>query len=439
MFRYLKNKIALLDIHTKEVAKKSFTSIIVKAIGMLAGLLLTVMLGRTLGAEGLGIISLANQIIAILLIFCFLGTNQILIKEISISFDNKELGRISDIIRSSIKLIGTISLIVAIIIISARKRISFSFFNEPQLIQPLTLFCLALVPQMISRILSAGLIGYRKIWQSNLVDQALSTLITLLIFAFLYFINKITILSIAFAYIIGRVLVTIIVGSYWKNIHPYKGEGKNLLQVLVKPAIPLYVATLSTVINANSSIIILGLFEDAKQIGLFTVASRVALLTSFFLQITISALAPNISTLYKKKDIESLRNMIQRTTLGLFIIGLMSFIIFSISGKYILGIWGEDFKSAYAILIIISIGQLLNISTGPAGLILTMCGFEKTIGNISIISLIVSLLLNIIFISVWGITGAAIAMATTIIFDNIAKLVYAYKKTGIWTLKLNFK
>ncbi|MDC9724260.1 MAG: hypothetical protein PSN34_16035 [Urechidicola sp.] len=54
-----------LDEHTLEVVKKSSSSLIVKIIGMIAGFLLSIFLGRTLGADGLGVINLSNSLINI--------------------------------------------------------------------------------------------------------------------------------------------------------------------------------------------------------------------------------------------------------------------------------------------------------------------------------------------------------------------------------------
>ena len=62
-----------LDIHTSEVLRKSFWSMIVKGVGILALLWISLFLGRNLGADGLGIISLANRIVGLCLVFALFG------------------------------------------------------------------------------------------------------------------------------------------------------------------------------------------------------------------------------------------------------------------------------------------------------------------------------------------------------------------------------
>ena len=46
-----------LDVHTLEVVKKSISSIIVKLLGVIIVIGLSVFLARTIGAEGLGLIN----------------------------------------------------------------------------------------------------------------------------------------------------------------------------------------------------------------------------------------------------------------------------------------------------------------------------------------------------------------------------------------------
>ena len=46
-----------LDIHSLEVLVKSFKTSLVKILGMIGSLLVSIFLGRTLGSEGLGVVN----------------------------------------------------------------------------------------------------------------------------------------------------------------------------------------------------------------------------------------------------------------------------------------------------------------------------------------------------------------------------------------------
>ena len=50
-----------LDVHSLEVLVSSSKSMIVKVVGMIAGLMASIILGRTIGVEGIGTINLINK------------------------------------------------------------------------------------------------------------------------------------------------------------------------------------------------------------------------------------------------------------------------------------------------------------------------------------------------------------------------------------------
>lgn len=429
MLRKIKSKI---DIHSLEVFQKSLLSIVVKAIGYFFALGLSVFLGRTIGAEGLGIINLSNRVVVIMLMIGLFGMNKVIIKEVAIAHNKKDLEHIGNVMHSAYLLNGLISISLSIVLIVLSPWLANSVFEEPKLTYPLIIAFVVMTPQIFSRIFSSGLIGFGKIWQSNLVDQALSICFTsLIVFITWLFVQELSVNMVAICYAIGRVVVTISVGLYWTNIYKNNVSSQKIFAELLKMAKPIFFISIAGVVINSSDIIILGFFTDAKDVGIYVVAARIALLTSLLLHITNSALSPKIAALYAENNIKSLEEMIKRITTGLFFIGLFVFLVFIFSGNWILSIWGEEFVEAYWILIILGFGQLVNLSTGALGIILIMTGHEKTQRNISICFMMIFLILSFTIIPIYGALGASIASATTVLGINITKLIYVKKNTKI--------
>lgn len=428
----LKNITSKLDIHSLEVVEKSLSSIVIKALGVVFGLGLSIFLARTIGAEGLGIINLSNRIVSIMLFLGLFGMSKVIIKEVAIAHNKKDLEHIGNVMHSAYWLNGLITISLSILLILASPWVANSIFEEPKLTYPLIIAFVVMTPQVFSRIFSSGLIGFRKIWQSNLVDQALSICLTsVLVFVTWLFVQELTVNMVATCYAIGRVGVTLSVGLFWKKIYKNNVPSKKIFEKLLKIAKPLFLISIAGTVINKSDIIILGFFSQAKDVGIYVVAARIALLTSVILQISNSALSPKIAALYAENNIKSLEEMIKRITKGLFFIGLFVFLFFIFSGNWILSTWGEEFEEAYWILIILGFGQLVNLSTGAVGIILTMTGHEKTQRNISLCFVAVFLILSFTLIPIYGALGASIATATTILGINITKLIYVKKYTKI--------
>ncbi len=428
----IRSLIKNIDKHTLEVIKKSFSSSIVKTSGMVVGLAVSVFLGRTIGAKGLGIINLSFQIVQILMMVGLLGMPQVIIKEIAIARNQNNLSRIGNVMYTVYLINGTVTFLLSIIVILSAPWISAYLFNEPKLTWPLIIAVIVMTPMVFSRIFSSGLIGYRKIWQSNLVDQTLSVAITgMLLLTMGIFKVPITINGVAVAYAFGRIGVTFSIGIYWRKIYNSKTSRDYIGKLLFKTAKHLIIVSAATVLINSLDMIFLGYFENSEQVGLYSVAKRLSLLTVFFLQITNSTISPKIAALYKAGKIKEIEMMVRRVTSGLIIIGATVLLIFLFFGKQILSFWGSQFIQSYIILVILTLGQLVNIGTGAVGVILIMTGNEKVQKNISLWFVAINIVLNLVLINLFGIIGAAIAAALTVAGINITKIVYVNKKTSI--------
>lgn len=423
-----------VDEHTTEVIRKSAASSVVKAVGMLIALLVSIFLGRVLGASGLGIINLANRIAAIFIVICLLGMQQVIIKEVAIGYSKKNFRYIGDVIYSSYFINGIISLVLSISIILLSPWIATSIFKDPRLTYPLMIVFMVLPFQVLSRIYSSGLVGFRKIWQSNLVDQTLSIGVTGLLLLFFNIIGvELSINLVAILYAIGRISVTLTVGIYWKKLYTYKANRHYIGNTLLKTSLPVFIVTISNILMSNADAIILGGITNSQNVGLYTVAAQIALLTTFFLQVTNSSVSPKIASLYSDNKKDELELMIQRTTAGLFVFGFLILLIFIFAGRYILSMWGAEFKEGHYILVILGFGQFINLSTGAVGLMLIMTGYERIQAKISVIFMIINITLSFILIPLLGIYGAAISTSFAIGGENITKMILVKKYTNIMT------
>ncbi len=435
LINFGRKRLALLDEHTFEVLKKSSASMLVKMAGMIIGLGVSVYLGRTLGAEGLGIINLSNRLINLLMTITMLGLPQVVLKFTAIAYEKKDWQTVGNTIFTATLISSTLALILSVIGYFVSTYLATEIFKEPQLEVPLKITFLILLPRTLSQIFANAVNGFRKIWQSNLVNETLSMWIVGLCLTGLHvFKVEINVINIAIVYAIGRIGVTLAVTIYWKHLFTFKGKTRLIARPILKIAMPMLLISSTSIIAANANTLMLGWLGDMKDVGLYNVAMRLAMLTIFIHAVTVSALSPKIAALYEQGKIKNLEKMVQNVTKLLIVIGALSVALFALFGKSVLGFWGDEFKAAYLILLIISIGQFFNIGTGATGIILIMTGHEKITSRITLISLGLNILLNFILIQQMGIIGAAIATAATVSSENIIKIIIVKRKTGITTI-----
>ncbi|CAI8349461.1 MAG: Uncharacterised protein [Flavobacterium sp. SCGC AAA160-P02] len=419
---------------TKEVFLKSSKAIVVQIVGVAARLLTSIFLGRKLGASGLGDVNLINQIITILIVFTMFGMDHVLVKKISINKSRKEFNLIGQTIFTAFTVNVFIALFLTFTLFFFADYISV-FFSSEQLKTPLIISSLVLIPQSISSLFASTINGFNKVWQSRLIKDFSTSIFVFIGLLAINFLNfKINLLNVILIYAISRLLTFVISLLYVRKLYKPIFLIGEIDKSMLKMAKPLLLVSATTLLLSSVDIIMLGWLTDSKNVGLYTVATRLVLFIAFFLQITNSVLSPKIAALYANKKIEEVKSLVRQVTFWLIIIGLLATLFFLLFGEYILGFWGKTFTEAYYCLLILCFGQFINISTGCSGVILIMSGNEKIFSYISAIFLIVSIILNFVFIQLYGIIGAAIATSITIAGENILRVIIVKRRTGILTV-----
>ena len=436
---YLLRKITNLDIHSKEVFLKSSSTIVIQVIGILSRLLTSIFLGRTLGAAGLGNINLINQVVTVVMVFSMLGMDHVIVKKTAIGYEKDDYKLVGTTLFTALRTNVLIAIILTILGVLSSGFIS-QIFKNPQLQTPIIIVFLVIVPQTIGNVFSSSINGYRKVWQSRMFKDFLTSIIVFLGVCLFWILKiDINIYSIIILYVLGRFITFISVTFYWKSLYNRIFFKDSFDWSMVKMAIPLFFVSATTLLSSSIDVLMLGWLSGSVKVGLYTVSARLVLFIAFFLQITNSAISPKIATLFSNKNFKEISVMVRKVTSWLIIIGLFSTLFFVIFGHSILGFWGDDFRAAYTCLIILCMGQFINISTGCSGVLLIMCGHEKVFSYISSTFLVLNIFLNYFLIIDYQEIGAAIATTIAIVGENIARVIVAKQRTGILTIPINFK
>ena len=426
----MKKSIALkLDEHTLEVIKKSSSSTIVRVLGMVIGLIVSMFLSRSLGADGVGVINLAQRIVSIIIIVGLLGIPQVIIKEVSIGKVNENWKLIGDVMFTSLFLSGFVTMIISLLLIYLAPWISEHIFDEKRLTYPLIIGLVVMTPQVLTILYSSGLNGFRKIWQSNFLEQGLSVSIVGLLLTFFYTNDiQITITKVALMYATSRLVVMMATGAYWRKIFIKKAKSNFIGKRLLKTSLPLMVVSASFIISSSIDSLMLGWLSTTAQVGLYSVALKVALLSGFLTHISKAVLSPKVAHLYHSGQISELQRLLKRTTMALSLIGAMALIIVMLFGRTILLLWGFEFVEAYWVLLILCFGQFFDTAAGPVGILLAMTGQEKLLKNLTLSTLFLNIIMTYFLIKKFGAVGGATATAVSILINMMLCTFYVKTK-----------
>lgn len=274
---------------------------------------------------------------------------------------------------------------------------------------------------VIIRLISAYLSSEKKLNSALLLDNFLPLSLFLISFLVLRP-NRIEMLIIIF--IVSRVIVFIVISSFERisiiNFHDLNIEHKKEITTFRGK---VFATNISSLIHENLDVLVVGLFASTKEIALYAVCSRITLLPSIFMNVIGLKYAPGLSEIREISSTQA-RKLFLKLTRFLFSLALIFFAIVFFFGDSLLSLWGEEFVMAKQILIILAIGQSINMATGISGIILNLYDGEKINSSISLISLLLYIPSLILVAYEFGVTGIAILSCGVISIQNILKYCF---------------
>ena len=177
----------------------------------------------------------------------------------------------------------------------------------------------------------------------------------------------------------------------------------------------------------------IGYYRSTTEVGIYYSASQSVMLFSLIVSVFNTVVAPMIASLYAKREMGQLEELFRISTKwGLYLTLPIFLVICFAPEEIILVLFGSKYASGRLILVILAIGQLINIGTGPLDLLLIMTGHQRHCFMIAISMLIVNVALNCLLIPLIGLTGAALATTGTTILHFLAGLIQTKLSLGLW-------
>jgi O-antigen/teichoic acid export membrane protein len=130
--------------------------------------------------------------------------------------------------------------------------------------------------------------------------------------------------------------------------------------------------------------------------------------------------APTISSLFTRKDQVTLQALVTKAASWTLSAALCIALVLAILAEPILTWFGKDFAAGAPALRILLVGQVIAASYGSQLSVLTMTEHERGAAALLILSAAVNVVASIVFISMLGLTGAAIATTIALIVWNVA-------------------
>ncbi|MCP3907287.1 MAG: hypothetical protein GY712_04650 [Oceanicoccus sp.] len=180
--------------------------------------------------------------------------------------------------------------------------------------------------------------------------------------------------------------------------------------------------------------LMLGAWASAENVAFLAVAQRTAMLTSFVLFAVNAIAAPKFAAMHAKGDSIGLQRMAIWSVRLMLLAAVPALMLMLLAPEWLMSLFGEEFRTASTALMILALGQFVNIATGSVGYLLSMTGHERELRNNAIVSAVVGLVLGTVLIPAYGLLGASIATAVAVASQNLLGVYQVRKHLGFNTL-----
>jgi O-antigen/teichoic acid export membrane protein len=418
------------NISKGEFAKNTLFSFVLKILGLILSYAFIVIVSRCFGAESYGRFSIAFTILNIFSLVFALGIPDATIKIVSDKSINSKFN-----FRTTSLVLLIFSAIVGSLILYSISEFLSNFYKDENLKRYFIISAITLPPLIILRLNYETLRGKNEIIRFGFLSHVIPFFLAsiLIIIAFYYY-NSVDDSIVIIAYAIG-IVVAFILSVFWikKVNNPQLNLKRYSAKQLMHYSFPMLATSSFIFIMGWTDTLMLAYYNDKADVGIYNVVIRIARIAIIAITSVNLVLAPKISELYSNSEFGKMKQLIAKSTKLIFIVTLPLVIIIILANKLVLSIFGDEFISGGVALIVVMLSQLFNAISGSSGQVMNMTGNHKMLRNFTIYSAILNIALNLLLIPSYGILGAAIATASSIIVLNLSSAVFVKRILGIKT------
>ncbi|WP_158904642.1 oligosaccharide flippase family protein [Burkholderia sp. L27(2015)] len=407
-----------------------------RALAIAAGFAVSVLLTRMLTPHEVGSYFLIYSLVAASSAIAMLGLNFSIVRLIAESLSINQPGRAKGAIFMTFALVaGALILIAAVLIIAPGTWLTTHVFGlaGPHLIWLSAAWIAVFTLQLIVAEMFRGLhdIRFASIF-GGLVISVLGALFFLMCLLFgihLTLASAVT-LSVT-AGVINFVCAGWLIG---RKIKLLTGKPQFHAREMLAISAPLWIVNLTLLLLTQADVWILSTGRGQDTVAIYGAAVRMTQFMTVPLLVINSTLLPVISEMYARRDSIALERVLRASAALAVLPAAIALGVFLMFGTQLIGLaFGNFYRGGLPVLLILSLGQFVNIAGGSCGYTLMMTGHQRDMMWITVLAGALTVGLGFAMVQTWGAVGVALGSAIGLALQTLVMWLCTRWRIGIWT------
>ena len=408
-----------------------------KIISSASTLGVNILLARLLSAEDMGSFFLIFSIVSTFSIIAQWGLGRGLVKLVASELAKENIGTVRADISSSFIIVVLISVLLALLMISPVGDWFVRKLSGTDFLVPVTgLIGLWIIIRALQGIISESFRGFHDIKKATIFGGMLTAVISLLLYFSVWLQTESVELEAAVKLMVHAATISLIIGGVLltKKVGRFVLSRKSEISKVYSFGLPLMITNLSLFATLEFHIWVLAYFQPETEVALYGASLRLVLLLALPLTIINSVIPPMIADMYSQKQFSRVQGLLQKSATIVSLPAIIIFIVIIFYGSEVLGlVYGDNYTQAYIPLIVLALGQLINVFTGSPGILLTMSGHERVVMKTAFLAGSIGIITSLIGVQNYGAVGAATGYTVGIIINNISMWLYSTRYLTIHT------
>lgn len=188
---------------------------------------------------------------------------------------------------------------------------------------------------------------------------------------------------------------------------------------------------LSTVLINEVDKVMIGGMTDLGKAGIYGISAFFGSVIIVPARSVLMIAAPFIAQFMKEDNMSKIEGIYKKSSINLLVVGLLLYIGIYTNLHNIFKMLPSEYADGAMVIMLIGLSKLFELASGANGEILLNSKYYRydLMFNSSLV--VLAVITNLLFIPIWGITGAALATALSLFLYNVAKCAFIYIKFRI--------
>lgn len=418
------------------LARSALATVAVRLIDLPTRYGLHLLVAASLGVEEAGRFYIVFGVMTALGGFGRLGVDQALMRHIATLTAMHRTAEARFAVFRAARIVFLLSAIAALALAAAAAPLAQHLLGKPELAIPLAIGALSLLPQNLGTVTAGALAGLQRVGLSQMVYSwlwpACFCLVALITGLDLTGALWLIAASFATAATIGALLLR-------RVLPPSGGSRPAARPGLLRQGASLFTLEYTQLMVASVPALILGILSTNREVGLFALAWRVALLVNIAIGAVAAMAAPRYAALHAKGDTAGLDRAAAHAIGLSLLLALPPLAVMLALPQTLLQLFGPGYADGAAVLRILAFGQLAAAASAAMPALLGMTGHLSDLRRLNAVSLLL-LCAGFPLAAAWGAVGIALAVAAVLAVNGLGAMALAHRRLGLrpWRLLADF-